>query len=74
MKLQTNKADQFFQRAFAAHQAGRLDEAEKSYRQALRHSPRDMETLYLLGTALGELGKSDDAIKYLKKSLKINIK
>lgn len=72
MKSQTNKADQFFQRAFAAHQAGRLDEAEKSYRQALRHSPRDMETLYLLGTALGELGKSDDAIKYLKKSLKIN--
>ena len=71
MKSQTNKADQFFQKAFAAHQVGRLDEAEKSYRQALRHSPADMETLYLLGTALGELGKKDEAVKYLKKSLKI---
>ena len=71
MKSQANKADQFFQKAFAAHQAGRLDEAEKSYRQALRHAPEDIETLRLLGTVLAELGKNDDAIKHLKKSLKI---
>jgi tetratricopeptide (TPR) repeat protein len=71
MKSQANKADQFFQKGFVSHQARRLDEAEKSYRQALRHSPADMETLYLLGTVLGELGKGEEAIKYLKKSLKI---
>ena len=71
MKSKINQSDQFFQKAFTAHQAGMLKEAEKSYRQALRLSPADMETLYLLGTALGELGKKDEAVKYLKKSLKI---
>ena len=71
MKAKISKADRFFQDAFTAHQAGMLKEAEKSYRQALHHSPADMETLYLLGTVLGELGKGEEAIKYLKKSLKI---
>ena len=71
MKSKVNKSDQFFQKAFTAHQAGMLKEAEKAYRQALRHSPADMETLYLLGTVLGELEKGEEAIKYLKKSLKI---
>ena len=71
MKYTTNKASESFQNAFIAHQSGRLNDAVKFYRQALRHSPADMETLYLLGTALGELGKGEEAIKYLKKSLKI---
>jgi tetratricopeptide (TPR) repeat protein len=71
MKQKINKADQFFQLAFSAHQAGKLEEAEKTYRQALHHKSKDMETLYLLGTVLGELGKNEEAIKYLKKSLKI---
>jgi tetratricopeptide (TPR) repeat protein len=71
MKQKISKANQFFQLAFAAHQAGKLEEAEKTYRQALHHESKDMETLYLLGTVLGELGKNEEAIKYLKKSLKI---
>jgi tetratricopeptide (TPR) repeat protein len=71
MKPKISKSDQFFQRAFIAHQAGKLEEAEKTYRQALHHEPKDMETLYLLGTVLGELDKGEEAIKYLKKSLKI---
>ena len=71
MNQKISKADRFFQDAFTAHQAGMLKEAEKSYRQALRHSPADMETLYLLGTVLGELYNTDEAVRYLKKSLKI---
>ena len=58
MKYTTNKASKPFQNAFIAHQSGRLNDAVKLYRQALRHSPADMETLYLLGTVLGELAKS----------------
>ena len=71
MKQKINKADRFFQDAFTAHQAGMLKEAEKLYRQALHHSPADMETLYLLGTLLGELNNTDEAIRHLKRSLKI---
>ena len=71
MKLKTSKADQLFQRGFAAHQAGRLEDAQKTYRQALRYSPSDIEILYLLGTALAQLGKGEEAIKYLKKTLKL---
>lgn len=72
MKSKINKADQFFQSAFIAHQAGRLEVAETSYRKALHHTPADMETLYLLGTVCSQLGKKDDAVKYLKKSLEID--
>ena len=71
MKPKISEANQFFQRAFMAHQAGRLGEAETEYRKALQHTPADMETLYLLGTVCSQLGKEDDAVKYLKMSLEI---
>lgn len=71
MKAKISKANQFFQSAFIAHQAGRMEEAETSYRKALRQTPADMETLYLLGTVCSQLGNRDEAVKYLKRSLEI---
>ncbi|CAN5232560.1 hypothetical protein BH11PSE11_BH11PSE11_16500 [soil metagenome] len=70
-KVDTGKADALFQKAFAAHGAGRFDEAEAFYRKALRITPDDMETLYLLGTVCSQLGKLDDAVKFLGAALKI---
>jgi len=70
-KNTATKADLIFHKAFIAHQAGKLEEAETSYRKALRKTPADMETLYLLGTVCSQLGKGDEAVRYLKKSLDI---
>lgn len=72
--LQKNKqakADSLFQKAFAAHNAGELKDAESLYRKALRETPSDMETLYLLGTVCAQLGKIDEAAKFLTSALKI---
>lgn len=67
-----SKADVWFQKAFMAHQSGKLEEAEALYRRVLRKTPADMETLYLLGTLCSQLGKHDEGIKYFKKALEID--
>lgn len=61
-----SKADVWFQRAFAAHQAGDLKEAEALYRRVLEKTPADMETLYLLGTACSQQGRHEEALRYLQ--------
>lgn len=40
------------QRALAAHQSGRLEEAVEGYRRVLTASPSDADALYLLGMAM----------------------
>ena len=47
--------------ALEHHRAGRLIEAEKSYRSLLIQNPDDADTLHLLGMLLHAKGKSDDA-------------
>jgi tetratricopeptide (TPR) repeat protein len=58
-----------FQAAFSAHQAGRLDEAQRLYLRVLRVAPADGETLYLLGTAFSQGGDFEQAKGYLEKAL-----
>ena len=48
-----------------AHQAGRLDDALKSYRAALEIRPNDPEAASLCGLALLHSGKADEAISKL---------
>lgn len=60
-----------FQKAFAAHHAGRLDEAKDLYKRVLQKTPADAEVLYLLGTAYSQLADYDEAKKYLDKALAI---
>ena len=60
-----------FQKAFAAHHAGRLDEAKDLYKRVLQKTPSDAEVLYLLGTAYSQLSDYDEARKYLGKALAI---
>jgi tetratricopeptide (TPR) repeat protein len=67
-----SKADLLFQKAFMAHNAGQLMEAEALYIKVLREAPSNMDTLYLLGTLYSQQGKVLDAAKYLTKALKIN--
>ena len=44
------------------HQAGRLDEAEAHYRQALADDPNHAEALHLLGLLAHQLGQHDIAV------------
>jgi tetratricopeptide (TPR) repeat protein len=70
-KNEASKADLIFQKAYMAHHAGKLEDAEALYRKALRKTPSDMETLYLLGTVCSQLGKFEEAAQHLKKALQI---
>jgi hypothetical protein len=40
------------QAAFNHHQASRLNEAERSYREVLRQVPKNFDVLHLLGTLI----------------------
>jgi tetratricopeptide (TPR) repeat protein len=70
-RVAAQNASQLFQQAFAAHRAGKLDEAEALYRKVLRTTPGDAETLYLLGTICSQSGKLNEAVTHLQKALEI---
>jgi tetratricopeptide (TPR) repeat protein len=53
------------------HHAGEMAEAEKIYRQILREEPNEPETLYLMGTLLGQRGDKDGAIDLVRRSIQI---
>jgi protein O-GlcNAc transferase len=57
--------------ATQAHQQGKLAEAENLYRQILKDFPGHHDTLHLLGLACRQLGKYDDAQKYLSLAVKL---
>src|SRR4051812_33671425 len=52
-------------RAFALLQAGRISEAVPILRNYLKGHPNDSEVLHNLGMALSDLGKLDEARRYL---------
>lgn len=66
-----SKVDRWFQQAFQAHQAGRLEEAEELYLRVLQKTPKDMESLYLLGTLKSQLSKFEEAKTFLKRALEL---
>jgi protein O-GlcNAc transferase len=58
--------------AIAAHQAGRLPEAEKLYRQVLATEPRNVEAWHLLGVMASQLGRHDVAVHCIGFALQLN--
>jgi tetratricopeptide (TPR) repeat protein len=50
------------QQALTAHQANRLDEAEKFYRATLQAEPQNADAMSLLGLVLGTKEKHDEAL------------
>ncbi len=54
------------ERGVTAHQAGRLDDALKSYRAALEIRPNDAEASSLYGLALLHSGKAEEALPLLQ--------
>jgi tetratricopeptide (TPR) repeat protein len=60
---------QTLERGVTAHQAGRLDDALKSYQAALEIRPNDAEAASLCGLALLHSGKADEALPLLERAV-----
>jgi protein O-GlcNAc transferase len=65
-------AMQAFREAMAAHQAGRLDEAEQLYRRVLKADGRQFPVLMMLGMLSAQRGKLAEAERLLSSALTIN--
>jgi protein O-GlcNAc transferase len=63
---------QLFEQGVAAHHAGRLDQAEKLYRQVLRADAASFPALHMLGFLKAQEGRYDDAITFLNKAIRKN--
>ena len=59
------------QTALAHHQAGRLAEAEKVYRQVLDSNPANADALGLLGRIAHQHGRFDDAVALIGRSTEL---
>jgi predicted O-linked N-acetylglucosamine transferase (SPINDLY family) len=63
--------EQAVQTALGHHQAGRLAEAEKLYRQVLILSPDHAGVLHLLGILAGQAGRTDASIELIGRAIAI---
>ncbi len=63
---------QLFEQGLGLHRAGRLDQAEATYRQVLRADASNFPALHMLGYLKAQQGRYDDAIALLNKALKKN--
>jgi tetratricopeptide (TPR) repeat protein/SAM-dependent methyltransferase len=68
----TNGTPLFFTQAFEHHQAGRLDEAERLYRQMLAADPRHAESLNMLGVVTFQKGNPKLAIELISQAITLN--
>jgi tetratricopeptide (TPR) repeat protein len=53
------------------HSAGRLDEADKLYRQVLVREPNHPDALHLLGVIYGQRGQPETAVDLISRALKV---
>jgi tetratricopeptide (TPR) repeat protein len=60
---------QTFDLALQLHQAGRLQEAERLYRQVLAQQPEHVDALHLLGVTAAQLGRGDVAVDLLRRAI-----
>lgn len=70
MRAQT--ADQFVQLGLAHHQAGRLEQANAAYQQALHKNPDHPDALHLLGMLAHQVGNDDFACDLINLALHAN--
>lgn len=61
-----------FQQALALHQSGRLDDAERAYRQVMRADPRDYPSRAMLGRLYLDLGRPAEAEKAAEAAVRLD--
>jgi len=61
-----------FNRAVEFHRAGRLKEAEASYREVLNAQPEHFDSLHLLGVIEKQKGNDAEAVRLIEAALKSN--
>ena len=62
---------QVFDRAFAAHRDGRLDDAERDYRATLDGNPVHVDALHLLGVLRHQQGQHAEAAELVRRAVKL---
>jgi protein O-GlcNAc transferase len=67
----TVNIDQTFQRALAAFQAGRLQDAERLFKRLLDVQPSHVGALHLRGALLTQFGRFDEALTFFDRALKL---
>lgn len=71
-KETSRTAQEIFAEGRQHHQAGRLAEAERLYRQALDIDPSHADSLHLLGVAAIQTGRPELAVDMIRKAIAIN--
>jgi protein O-GlcNAc transferase len=66
---ETRRTSADLRRAFALHQAGRLDEAVAIYLRILAIEPRNAPCLHLLGLAFHAFGRNDEAERSIRAAI-----
>lgn len=67
--MNPQQLNQHMQKAVQLHQQGRLDQAEKLYRQAHKAFPTHPEILNLLGSVCSQAGRHSEGIGYFEQAL-----
>ena len=62
-------ADAVFRQGFAHHQAGRLQQADACYRQALALDPAHVDSLHLIGVIAHDLGQNEVAVEAIGRAV-----
>ncbi len=60
------------QSGLAHHRAGRLREAEQSYRQVLTAQPQHAGALHMLGVVALQAGRPDLAVQYISDAIRVD--
>ncbi|MGD0390401.1 MAG: tetratricopeptide repeat protein [Tepidisphaeraceae bacterium] len=63
--------EQQFKSAVSHHQAGRLAEAERFYRQVLAQQPDHADALHLLGMLAAQAGRLDAGVEFMRRSIRV---
>src|SRR5258708_21262417 len=63
-------ASRLLQDGLDMHRRGAVTDAAARYSQILKFEPKNVDALCLLGVAYGELGRSAEAVKLLRKAIK----
>jgi protein O-GlcNAc transferase len=65
-------ADDIFQQAIASFQAGKLADAERSFKEVLRHVPHHIGALNLFGILLMHVRRFEEAEQYVRAALAVD--